>query len=213
MTGIAIGAIALVGGWFVARWVGRGKPCPVLVASLFDNRIATMLGGTNQLIERADVRVGMRVLDAGCGPGRISIPLAQRVGPSGEIVALDLQDGMLEMVRANTVRAGVTNVRTVLGALGSDSEALQEYADTFDRVMLVTVLGEIPNPQAAFQSLVRVLKPGGILSVTEMIIDPDYVPRARVRQLAQAAGFELESAAGSILLATSNFQRPKGESD
>lgn len=48
----------------------------------------------------------MRVLDAGCGPGRLTIPLARQVGPTGEVVALDVQQGMLKRVRKNAARGG-----------------------------------------------------------------------------------------------------------
>lgn len=118
MTGIAIGAIAVVGGWLVARWLGRGKPCSVLVATLFDNRFADWLGATFWVIKCADVRNGMTVLDAGCGPGRLTIPLARRVGSGGRVVAMDMQRGMLERVSANAQRAGLNNITTLLGALG-----------------------------------------------------------------------------------------------
>jgi ubiquinone/menaquinone biosynthesis C-methylase UbiE len=205
---VLVAAAALVAIWFVARRVGRGRPCPVRVAALLDNRAAGWLGGTTAVIERAGVREGMRVLDAGCGPGRLTIPLARRVGPEGEVVALDLQPGMLDRVAANAARAGVTNIRPVLGALGGDGAALRPFERLFDRILLVTVLGEIPDQSGAMRSLYGALKPGGVLSVTEMIIDPDYVPRRRVERLAADAGFRAAGAAGSVLMFTMNFTRP-----
>lgn len=205
MAALIFGVIALVGAWFVARWFGRGKPCPVLVAALFDNRIAERLSGTGLLVERADVREGTRVLDAGCGPGRVTIPLASRVGSRGEVIALDVQQGMLDRVNANAARAGLTNVRTLLGALESGANVLRDHDEAFDRILLVTVLGEIPDQVGALRSLHRALKPGGILSVTEMIIDPDYVPRQRLEGLAEQAGFRIERRWGSPVLSTTNL--------
>lgn len=177
MAALVLGAATIVGIWFAARWFGRGKPCPVLVAALFDNQIAERLSGTGLLVERADVGEAMRVLDAGCGPGRVTIPLARRVGARGEVIALDLQQGMLDRVNANAARAGLSNVRPLLGALESDARVLRDYEGAFDRILLVTVLGEIPDQIGALRSLHRALKAGGILSVTEMIIDPDFVSR------------------------------------
>lgn len=208
MVALVAGVSTIVAAWFLTRWFGRGKPCPVLVAGLFDNPVAERLSGTAVLIERAGVKKGMRVLDAGCGPGRVTIPIARRVGQEGEVVALDLQQGMLDRVTANARRGGLTNVRTLLGALEANAEALRDYAQTFDRVLLVTVLGEIPDREGALESLFNALKPDGILSVTEMIIDPDYVPKAHVQELAAAAGFEYAAAFGSPLMFTANFRRP-----
>ena len=189
MTGLAFVAVALVASWFGARWFARGRPVNALVGALFDTWIVKEFSGTGILLDRAGVREGMRVLDAGCGPGRVTIPLAQRVGPEGEVVALDVQQAMLERVSVNVARAGLTNVRTVLGPLEADAKDLRGYEQAFDRVLLVTVLGEVPDREGALRSLFSALKPGGILSVTEMIIDPDYVPGAKMRRLAKKAGF------------------------
>lgn len=197
---------ALVGGWFVTRWAGRGKPCPATIAALFDNPIAGRLSGVKTVLDRADVRQGMRVLDAGCGPGRLTIPLARRVGRDGEVVAFDLQQAMLDRVARNVSRAGVSNVRLVRGSLEADSPVLRNEP-VFDRILLVTVLGEIPDPVGALRSLHSVLAPGGLLSVTETIIDPDYLPPGRVKDLASKAGFTMAANFGSPFAFTVNFRK------
>jgi ubiquinone/menaquinone biosynthesis C-methylase UbiE len=205
--GAAVGAVT-VGAWFGSRRIGRGRPCPVWLAVFFDNPYTHALSASSKLVERADVIGGMRVLDAGCGPGRLTIPLARRVGTTGEVVALDVQAGMLERVRRNAAKSGVTNVRTILGPLESQASALTGESERFDRVLLVTVLGEMPERAGALRSLWAVLKPGGILSITEMIIDPDYQPRHRVRRLAEDAGFQFDRSYGTPLMFTMNFRRP-----
>lgn len=60
----------------------------------------------------------------------------------------------------------------------------------FDRVLLVTVLGEIPDREAALGENLAALKPGGILSVTEIIFDPHFQRLSTVNRLANAVGFE-----------------------
>ncbi len=207
--GASIGAATVVV-WFITRWVGRarGRPYPALLAAVLDNPYTDALAAVSKLVDRAGVVAGMRVLDAGCGPGRLTIPLARRVGPSGEVVALDVQEGMLDRVRRKATKHGMNNVRTILAALASDVPALRAQREAFDRVLLVTVLGEIPDRHGALRSLRETLKPGGILSITEMILDPDYQPRHRVRRLAEEAGVQFERSFGSPLMFTMNFRRP-----
>ena len=148
----------------------------------------------------------MKVLDAGCGPGRLTIPIARQVGSTGSVVALDVQEGMLARVRTRVTEAGLTNVRTVRAALGLEPSSLAQEARTFDRALLVTVLGEIPDPVPALRAIRQLLKRDGVLSITEMIIDPDYVTPSRVRRLAEEAGFRHERTFGSPLLHTHNFR-------
>lgn len=208
MTAFAIVAVAVVASWFGARWFARGKPVSALVGALFDNRIAKEFSGMGILMDRADVRDR----DAGARCRVRSRPRHDPTraarGTRGEVVALDVQQGMLERVNVNVVRAGLTNVLTVLGPLEADANDLRGYEQAFDRVLLVTGLGEIPDREGALRSLLSALKPGGILSVTEMIIDPDYVPSARMRRLAEKAGFRFIRSWGSPLLFTANFIKP-----
>jgi ubiquinone/menaquinone biosynthesis C-methylase UbiE len=194
--------------WFVSRYAGRGKPYPVWMSGLLDNPVTYRLSGTTTLAERASVTKGMRVLDAGCGPGRLTIPLARRVGTAGEVVALDVQEGMLERVRRRAAEHGLTNIRTLRSGLGAVTGTQELRVAGFDRVLLVTVLGEVPDPERAMRELYSVLKPGGLLSVTELIIDPDYQPRNRVRALGQDVGFEIERSYGTALAFTQNFRKP-----
>ena len=94
------------------------------------------------------------------------------------------------------------------GTLELDTAALRGYDEAFDRVILVTVLGEIPDQAGGLRSLHRALKAGGMLSITEMIIDPDYVSRARVRRLAEGVGFRFVQTYGSPVMLTANFIKP-----
>lgn len=205
-------ALVLVGtvgtAWFVLRAVGRGKPYPVWLSGFLDNPVTEGLSQTTTLIERAGVAEGMHVLDAGSGSGRLTIPLARRVGVGSRVIALDLREGMLERVRRRAAEEGLNNIRTLHSALGTNAEAPELQSAEFDRVLLVTVLGEIPDPEGGMRRLYAVLKPGGVLSVTELIIDPDYQRRNRVRALGERAGFEIERSYGTSLAFTQNFRKP-----
>ena len=163
------------------------------------------VAGNGMLLDRAAVGPGMRVLDAGCGPGRLTILAARRVGQRGEVVALDVQEGMLARVRQRAARGGIANVRTVFGDIESVAPPAGVEAESFGLALLVAVLGEIPDRAGALRALRTVLRPGGVLSITEVIPDPRYQSRRTVRRLAEGAGFRLDRTYGSPLAFTLNF--------
>ena len=72
-------------------------------------------------------------------------------------------------------------------------------------IFLCTVLGEIPDREAALRQCYTALKPGGSLSITEIFPDPHYQSRATVQQLAEAAGFRLQATHGPWYFFTANF--------
>jgi ubiquinone/menaquinone biosynthesis C-methylase UbiE len=159
------------------------------------------LAGTQTTLDRLGLQPGQRVLEVGPGPGRLLIPVAQRVLPGGEVVGLDIQPGMLERLKARAAQAGVSNLTAVLG----DAAQAHFPPESFDLIYLCTVLGEIPDRAAALRECHAALKPGGLLSITEIFPDPHYQPRVTVQQLAEAAGFRLREMHGPWYFFTANF--------
>ncbi len=204
---ILVATGVFVGTALVWRWSSRRKqmPCPAWLAWILDNRLTEAVAGTEVTLDRIGLQPRDRCLDVGCGPGRLSLPAAQRVGPDGEIVALDIQPAMLAKLRQRLARTGTTNV-TLLHADITTAGILS--GEQFDRAWLVTVLGEIPNQQRALMNLRRLLKPGGILSVTEIFPDPHFQSQATVMRLCQQAGFIPAEKWGMPLAFTRNFTRP-----
>ena len=95
--------------------------------------------GSTQILNRLDLRTGMRVLDVRCVSGRLSVPAARRVGSQGHVVALDPRADELRTLEERARSAGLTNIRTVHRAI----EAAALDANVFGRAVLVAVLGEI----------------------------------------------------------------------
>jgi len=161
-------------------------PCPVWMKGLLDTPFTKgMSARTRKTIRQLDLSPGMNVLDAGCGPGRLTLPIAEKVGPHGEVTAIDIQDGMLREAQERARDTHLTNIHFLRIAVGGG----KLERNHFDRAVLVTVLGEIPDRLAALQDIFEALKPGGILLVEETILDPHFQTRSTVRKLAGAAGF------------------------
>jgi SAM-dependent methyltransferase len=181
----------------------RPIPHPPPLTFLFENPVVGAIVGPELLIRRLNLVPGMRVLDAGCGPGRLTIPLARAVGPTGEVVALDGQSAMLAKLEERLVAEDITNVRPLRAGLG---EGVVE--GPFDRVVLAMVLGEVRDRKAAVRELYAALRPGGILSVTEVFGDPDYRRPTTVRREIEVAGFRLVERHGRFPGYTLNFEKP-----
>lgn len=203
--GGALVVVAAAGiGFLIWRRQKRNLPCPSSLSFLLENPFMSRVAGAELLLDRAGVAEGMRVLDVGCGPGRITLPAARRVGPAGEVVALDIQESMLERVRQRIDAQNVTNVRLLHAGAGEG----QTEPESFDRAFLVTVLGEIPDKAAALREVYRALKPGGVLSITEVLPDPDFQTPGAIQDLAREAGFEVGEKLGGFPAFTMNLVKP-----
>ncbi len=179
-------------------------PCPVWMKWMLDPGAGGISPRTQKTIDFLDVRPGMNVLDAGSGPGRLTIPLARLVGPDGLVTAMDLQDGMLQEVEKRAKNANLTNIHLLKAGIGEGKAGREK----FDRAVLITVIGEIPDRQAALCEMYNALKPGGILLVEETIRDPHFQARAKVTQLATGAGFVEKEFSGSRFNYTMTWQKP-----
>ncbi len=192
---------------FIWRMVSnkRELPCPSWLGWMveLDNPFFRN-NSARAIISHLEVIPGMRVLDFGCGPGRLTIPLAMLTAPSGQVTALDIQTEMLERVRAKAEAAGLNNI-VYLQAGAKQAGLESEY---FDLAVLVTVLGEIPDQGRALHEIFANLKPGAVLSITEVIADPHFQRREIVRRTAVSAGFTEAAFFGSRWSYTINFKKP-----
>jgi ubiquinone/menaquinone biosynthesis C-methylase UbiE len=148
-----------------------------------------------RLSEILEVRQGERVLEVGPGTGYYTLDVAEWVGPDGSVDILDLQQEMLDHTMRRAGERRLANIAPTQG----DATALPFEDGTFDAAFLVTVLGEVPDQDAALRELARVLKPGGRLVVGELLGDPHYVALRPMRLRAAAAGLAFDRRSGSAL--------------
>jgi ubiquinone/menaquinone biosynthesis C-methylase UbiE len=105
---------------------------------------------------------GMRLLDLGCGVGSITLDLAKIVAP-GQVIGVDLDASQLELARSSATRRGLTNVRfEVAGAY-----ELPFPDNTFDAALAHTLLIHLREPGRALRELRRVVRPGGVVAVSD----------------------------------------------
>ena len=154
----------------LAARFGVSSPCPYQLAFLVDTSWRKKRVDT--ILDRVGIQPGDRVLELGPGPGVFTVEAARRAGPEGTLHAVDIQPKMIDMVRERIREQGVKNVETHVGS----ALELPFENDSIDRAFLITVLPEIPNPIAALAEIKRVLKPDGIVSISEEFLDPDYPP-------------------------------------
>jgi len=138
---------------------------------------------------------GERLLEVGPGTGYYALEVAGWIAPGGRLDVFDLQQEMLDHTLRRAEERGLANIVAMQG----DARALP-YADaTFDAAYLVTVLGEIPDQEAALRELARVVKPAGRVVVGELFGDPHWVSPGRLRERAERAGLRFEHRLGSPL--------------
>jgi ubiquinone/menaquinone biosynthesis C-methylase UbiE len=137
---------------------------------------------------------GQRLLEVGPGTGYYALEVASWIAP-GHLDVFDLQQEMLDHTLLRAEQRGVANIF----ALQGDARSLPFEGDTFDAAYLVTVLGEIPDQEAALRELARVVKPGGRVVVGELFGDPHWVSPAKLRARAERAGLRFEHRIGGPL--------------
>jgi ubiquinone/menaquinone biosynthesis C-methylase UbiE len=183
---VAAGAIAGVALW----WRRHPSACPY--SQRFWVEAPHPLITRRRLAEILAPQPGERVLEIGPGTGYYTPELAERIGPDGALEILDVQQEMLDHTIRRVRERGLWNVNPTR----ADARRLPFADHSFDAVVLITVLGEIPDQDAALREVARVLRPGGRLVVGELLGDPHYVPLGALRSRAEAAGLNFERRVG-----------------
>ena len=172
-------------------------PAPAFIGRFLDSNIRRAMQPPAALIRRSGIQPGMRVLEIGCGSGAYTLEIARAVGATGKVVALDIQPGMLEQLKNKLTRSENTDIRNVEPLLASAYQ-LPFQNGSFDAAFMITVLQEIPDKWRALAEVRRILRPGGIVAVTEWLFDPDYPLKQTTLRLLKEAGFENIDSSGNL---------------
>jgi SAM-dependent methyltransferase len=116
---------------------------------------------TAELLDRVGVPEGGRCLDVGCGGGHVSRELASRAGTDGSVVAIDMDETVLERARADTAAAGVDTVEFRCG------DATQIDGAPYDLAYARFLLCHVADPAGVLASMVAALRPGGLVIVED----------------------------------------------
>jgi SAM-dependent methyltransferase len=156
-----------------------------------------------RLLALLEPQPGEQILEIGPGTGHYSLEVASRL-EDGRLAIFDIQQEFLDHTVGAGAKRGLQNLEPTLG----DAQHLPYEDESFDAAYLVTVLGEIPDQQAALRELRRVLKPSGRLIVGETYAgDPHVVRFGSLRERAGNAGLEFETRLGSPLGYFARFRK------
>ncbi|MBT8379409.1 MAG: class I SAM-dependent methyltransferase [Ignavibacteria bacterium] len=158
--------------------------CPVEKAGSLDTKIRRWLQNPHKIL-RPYIKEGMTVLDLGCGPGFFTVALAQMVGKNGKVIAVDLQEGMLQKLKEKIIGTELENHIT----LHKCEEDRIGFKEKVDLVLAFYVVHEIPDQQNLFNELETILKPNGKLLIVEPPFHVSKKAFAETIKKANTAGF------------------------
>jgi len=134
-----------------------------------------------KLLDALKLRPGDVVADIGAGTGYFSFRLAERVGPTGRVFAVDIQPEMLDIIGERMRERGVKNIEPIRGTIADPKLP----AGKVDLILMVDVYHEFSHPYEMTAQLVKALKPGGRLVFVEFRLEDPNVPILLLHRMAE----------------------------
>ncbi len=182
--------------------------CPWWLAYTFDNPARRLLHPTHRILGRY-VREGMTAIDVGCGMGHFTIGMARLVGERGKVIAVDLQQEMLDVLRARAARKGVLD-RIQLHRCESDRLGLQVSADFAATFWMAH---EVADRDRLMCELFGLLRSGGKYLLAEPLLHVSARRFRAIHESAEAAGFHPLEPPRVAFSRTALYEKPGGGQD
>jgi len=180
-------------------------PAPAIIGRFLDSDLRRKLQSPDAIIKRSDIEKNMKILEIGCGSGAFTTYVAGAVGKQGEVYALDIQQKMLDQLKEKLSipqNNDIANIKPI----NSSAYKLPFKNNAFELVYMISVFQEIPDGMKALEEIKRVLKPKGILAISEFFTDPDYPLRTTTIKQGEQGGFKFESVFGNFWNYTVKFR-------
>ena len=116
---------------------------------------------TRKLIERGEIKSGMKILDLGCGDGNVTFLLSNYVGSEGIVVGIDSNENAIDNAQKKSKELGLSNLYFFVGDITQDFKI--EHSN-FDVIIVRRVLMYLSNPQSTIATAIKYLKPNGLAS-------------------------------------------------
>jgi SAM-dependent methyltransferase len=177
-------------------------PIPSFMTKIIDNPLRRrFLQNPEVIADRMHLQPGMIVVEIGPGKGTYTKAVAKRILPDGKVYAVDISENVVEKLKGIVKEEGITNIIPQI----EDAYNFSFANESVDRVYAICCLPEIPEPVKALQDCCRILKPDGVISLSEMFLDPDYPRRKTEKRWASEAGLELKEEFGRWTVYQLNF--------
>ncbi|MCZ3365217.1 MULTISPECIES: class I SAM-dependent methyltransferase [Methanobacterium] len=182
-------------------------PAPAFIGKFLDSDFRRKMQPPDKIISRSKIKEGMKVLEVGCGSGAFTTFVARAVGDKGEVFALDIQPEMLKQIENKLKQPENKDIKNI-HLIEGDALNMPLEDNTFDLVYSITVFQELPDKNKALKEMKRVLKPNGILAITEFLPDPDYPLKSTTVKIGTREGFILDDIGGNFWNYTARFIKP-----
>ncbi len=176
-------------------------PIPAFATRLIDNPWRRKIQNPRKIADRMELAQGMIIVELGPGKGSYTKAVAEKILPGGKVFAIDIQEKIVEKLKERIKKQGITNIIPKVDDaynLGFDDESV-------DRIFSIACLPEIPDPVKVLREFKRILKPNGIISLSELLPDPDYPRRKTEKKWATEAGLEFIEGFGNFFVYQLNF--------
>lgn len=191
----------------LAKRIRRFQPPPFasrLETRILESDLRGKVWPVEEIIIRSGIERRMIVLELGCGPGVHTIEFARAIGEKGKLYAVDMQSKMISRLKEKLSNPEYKHLSKIEIKIANAYE-LPLGDKAIDLVIMVGVLGEIPDKNRALKEIWRVIKPGGILAISENMIDPDYPVKKTTTKYCEQCGYQLIKTYGSFFNYVSQF--------